>query len=187
MGEFHMNSWAESMGEFHTTTSGHVVVKHYKKSDFVLVKTLVPFHGQVNKALRSISYWLVSLLAPLFYTNHFPSIANRGKQACSSQIRALPLGQKCIVAAARERLSVCVSPDLHLVEWTRHNMDRSQIVAAYNTRQSGSQVELSRISVSLEFECFLENGCNKGNKILTIIFIETSIDFWALSYFAIFW
>ena len=79
MGEFHMNSWAESMGEFHTTTSGHVVVKHYKKSDFVLVKTLVPFHGQVNKALRSISYWLVSLLAPLFYTNHFPSIANRGK------------------------------------------------------------------------------------------------------------
>ena len=32
----------------------------------------------------------------------------------------------------------------------------SQIVAAYNAHQSGSQVELSRISVSLKFECFLE-------------------------------
>ena len=53
-------------------------------------------------------------------------------------------------------MSVCVRPGLHLVEWTRHSMDCSQIVAAYNARQSGSQVELSRISVSLEFECFLE-------------------------------
>ena len=44
-------------------------------------------------------------------------------------------------------------------------MDRSQIVAAYNVRQSGSQVELSRISISLEFECFLENGCDNDNKI----------------------
>ena len=35
-------------------------------------------------------------------------------------------------------------------------MDCSQIVAAYNARQSGSQVELSRISVSLKFESFLE-------------------------------
>ena len=65
-------------------------------------------------------------------------------------------------------------------------MDRSQIVAAYNARQSGSQVELSRISVSLEFECFLENGCGKGNMILTIIFVETFLDFWALSHFAFF-
>ena len=40
--------------------------KHYRKSDFVLVKSLVPFHGQVNKALRSISHWLVSRLAPTF-------------------------------------------------------------------------------------------------------------------------
>ena len=53
-------------------------------------------------------------------------------------------------------MSVCVRPDLHLVEWTRDSMDCSQIVVAYNARQSGSQVELSRILVSLEFECFLE-------------------------------
>ena len=37
--------------------------KHYKKSDFVLVKSLIPCHGQVTKASRSISHWLVSLLA----------------------------------------------------------------------------------------------------------------------------
>ena len=93
---------------------------------------------------------------PLLYTGNFPSISNTGKWACPSQIRALPPGQKCIIAAARERLSVCVSPGLHLIEWTRHNMDRSQIVATYNARQSGSRIELSRILVSLEFECFLE-------------------------------
>ena len=58
--------------------------------------------------------------------------------------------------SCRMGMSVCVRPGLHLVEWTRHSMDCSQSVAAYNTRQSGSQVELSRISVSLEFECFLE-------------------------------
>ena len=58
-------------------------------------------------------------------------------------------------------MSVCVRPSLHLVEWTRHSMDCSQIVAAYNARQSGSQVELSRISVSLEFECFLETNGNE--------------------------
>ena len=52
-------------------------------------------------------------------------------------------------------------------------MDSSQIVAAYIARQSGSQVELSRITVSLEFECFLQNGYDKGNKILTITFIGT--------------
>ena len=52
--------------------------------------------------------------------------------------------------------SVCVRPDLHLVEWSRHSMDCSEIVAGYNARQSGSQVELSRISISLEFEFFLE-------------------------------
>ena len=40
---------------------------HYKKSDFVLVKSLVSFYGQVNKALRSISHWLVSLLALIFF------------------------------------------------------------------------------------------------------------------------
>ena len=66
MGEFHTNSWGKSVWEFHTTTNGHVVEKHYKKSDFLLVKSLVPFHGEVNKALRSISCWLVSLLAPIF-------------------------------------------------------------------------------------------------------------------------
>ena len=120
------------------------------------MKSLARFHGQVNKALTIISHWLVSLLASILYTGNFPSISNRGKWVCSSQIRALPPGQKCIVAAAWERLSVCVSSGVHLVEWTRHNMDRSQIVAAYNARQSGSQVELSRISISLEFECFLE-------------------------------
>ena len=75
----------------------------------------------------------------------YTSTSNRGKWAYSSKIGALPPGQKCIVAAARERLSVCVRPGLHLVEWTRHNMDRSQIVAAYNACDPGSQVELSRI------------------------------------------
>ena len=44
---------------------------------------------------------------------------------------------------------------------TSRRMDQAQhgpfsIAAAYNARQSGSQVELSRILVSLEFECFLE-------------------------------
>ena len=53
-------------------------------------------------------------------------------------------------------MSVCVRPGLSLVEWKRHSMNCSQIVAAYNARQSGSQVELSHILVSLEFECFLE-------------------------------
>ena len=53
-------------------------------------------------------------------------------------------------------MPVCVRPGLYLVEWTRHSMECSQIVAACNARQSGSQVELSRISVSLEFEYFLE-------------------------------
>ena len=53
-------------------------------------------------------------------------------------------------------MSVCVRPDLHLVEWTRHSMECSQVVAVYNARQSGSQVELSRSLVSLEFEFFLE-------------------------------
>ena len=53
-------------------------------------------------------------------------------------------------------MSVCVRPGLHLVEWTRHSMDCSQIVVAYNARQFGSQVELSRISVSSEFECSLQ-------------------------------
>ena len=134
------------------------------------MNSLAPFHGQVNKALRSTSNWLANLLAPLLYTGNFPSISIRGKWAYSSRIGGLPAGQKCIVAAARERLSVYVSPSLHLVEWTRNNMDRSQTVAAYNARQSGSQVELSRISISLEFNCFLEkNGCDKGRKILTIM------------------
>ena len=151
------------------------------------MNSLAPFHWQVAKALRNISQFLVSLLALLLYRDNFPSISNRGKWAYPSQIMELPPYQKCIVAVARERLFICVSPDLHLVEWTRHNMDSSQIVAAYIARQSGSQVELSRITVSLEFECFLENGYDKGNKILTITFIGTSLDFWALSHFAFFW
>ena len=65
-------------------------------------------------------------------------------------------------------MSVCVRPGLHLVEWTRHSMDCSQIVAAYNACQSGSQVELSRISVSLEFKCFLEK--NGHDKVRTFYF-----------------
>ena len=63
-------------------------------------------------------------------------------------------------------MSVCVRPCLHLVEWARHGMDCSQIVAAYNPRQSGSQVELSHISVSLKFECFLEEMVITSKKIL---------------------
>ena len=49
-----------SLRKFHTTTNDH-----YKKSDFVLLKSLVPFYRKVNKALRSISHWLVSLLVLL--------------------------------------------------------------------------------------------------------------------------
>ena len=116
------------------------------------MKSFASFYVQVNKVLRCISHQLLSLPATLLYTSSIYSISNRGKWVCLSRIGALPPGQKCIVAAARE----CVRPGLHLVEWTRHSMDCSQIVAAYNARQSGSQVELSRISVSLEFECFLE-------------------------------
>ena len=39
--------------------------KHYKKSEFVLSKSLALFYGQIDKALKSISHWLVSLLAPI--------------------------------------------------------------------------------------------------------------------------
>ena len=39
---------------------------HNKKSDFVLMKSLVLFYGQVKKALRSISHMLVSLIALIF-------------------------------------------------------------------------------------------------------------------------
>ena len=39
---------------------------HNKNSDFVLIKSLVPFYGQVNKALGSISHMLVSFLAFIF-------------------------------------------------------------------------------------------------------------------------
>ena len=40
----------------------------------------------------------------LLYTSSFHSISNRGKWACSSRIRVLPPGQKCIVATAKECL-----------------------------------------------------------------------------------
>ena len=62
------NSW----GKFYTATSGHMAEKkHYKKSDFVLVESLVLFYGQVNKALISISHWLVSLL--VFFIRYAPA------------------------------------------------------------------------------------------------------------------
>ena len=51
----------KSLGKFHATINDH-----HKKSDSVLVKSLVLFYGQVNKASRSIFYWLVSLLALMF-------------------------------------------------------------------------------------------------------------------------
>ena len=70
-------------------------------------------------------------------------------------------------------MSVCVRLGLHLVEWTRHSMDYSQIVAAYNARQSGSQVELSRISVSLEFEWFLET--NGNDKVRRYYFLDSFV------------
>ena len=50
-----------SLGKFHMTTNDH-----YKKSDFANTKSLVPFYGQVNKALTSVFYWLLSLLAIIF-------------------------------------------------------------------------------------------------------------------------
>ena len=46
------------LGKFYTTANDH-----YKKNDFVLVKSHTSFYGQVNKAFRSIFHWLVSLLA----------------------------------------------------------------------------------------------------------------------------
>ena len=119
------------------------------------MKSFASFYGQGNKALRCIFHRLESLLTTLPYTSSFHSISNRGKSACSSRIGALPPPPE-VHCSCCKGMSVCVRPGLHLVEWTRHSMDCSQIVAAYNARQSGSQVELSRISVSLEFECFLE-------------------------------
>ena len=82
------------------------MTKHYKWSDFVLMKSFASYYGQINKALRCISHRLVNLLATLPYTSSFHSILDRGKWACSSQIRALPPCQKCIAAAARECLFV---------------------------------------------------------------------------------
>ena len=112
----------------------------------------------------------------------YTSTSNRGKWACSSQIGTLPPGQKCIVTAARERLSVCVRPDLHLLEWTRYNMDRSQIVAAYNARHPGSQVELSRILVSLEFKCFLaKNGYDKVRTFFSYFLVLYFLNYLKLS------
>ena len=52
----------KSLGKFHTNTNDH-----YKKCGFVLVKSLISIYGQVNKALRSISHWLVNLLALIFF------------------------------------------------------------------------------------------------------------------------
>ena len=125
------------------------MTKHCEQSDSVLTKSLVPFHGQVDKALKSISHWLVSLLAPLLNTGNFSSISNRGKLACSSRIEALPPGQSApSVCLSKSWLTSCLMNQVQ--------MGHSQIVAAYNVRQSESQVELSRILVSLEFECFLE-------------------------------
>ena len=48
-------------GKFHTTTNDH-----YKRSDFVLKKSFVSFHGQFSKTFSSIFHWLVSLQAPIF-------------------------------------------------------------------------------------------------------------------------
>ena len=42
------------------------MTKHYKQSDFELMKSLALFYGHVNKALRIIFYWLVSLLVTKF-------------------------------------------------------------------------------------------------------------------------
>ena len=50
----------KSMGEFQTTTNT------IKRVIFVLAKSLVLFHGQVSKVLRSIFHQLVSLLALIF-------------------------------------------------------------------------------------------------------------------------
>ena len=77
------------------------------------------------------------LLATLPYTSSFHSISNRGKWKCSNRIGALPPWPE-VHRSCCKGMSACVRPGLHLVEWSR------------------SQVELSRISVSLEFECFLE-------------------------------
>ena len=126
---------------------------------FILRTCQQGFENCFSLASEPASYNICQMVNSrmLLYTSSFHRLSNRGKWACSSRIRHLPPGQKCIIAAARNVcLSVCVRPALHLVKWSRHRMDCSQIVAAYNVRQSGSQVELSRISVSLEFECFLE-------------------------------
>ena len=51
-----------SLGKSHTTTNDH-----YIKSDFVLVKSHNSFYGQINKDLKSIFHWLVTLLALIFF------------------------------------------------------------------------------------------------------------------------
>ena len=107
----------------------------------------------------------------LLYISSSNSTSGRGKWACSSQIGAMPPGQKCIVAAARERLSVCVRPGLHLVEWTRHNMDSSQIVAAY--KRTSTWVPGGAISHFGLFKIrmlFGKKWPRQGKKILFCIF-----------------
>ena len=63
------NSYGKFLGEIprgnSILTNSHMT-KKYKKSNFALVKSLVLFYGQVSKALRSISHWLVSLLVAVF-------------------------------------------------------------------------------------------------------------------------
>ena len=51
------------------TISDYAAKNHYKKNTSVLLKSLAPFHGQVNKASRSISHWLVSLLVVMYHYN----------------------------------------------------------------------------------------------------------------------
>ena len=81
----------------------------------------------------------------------------------------------CLLARSASQLShgnvLCARPGLHLVEWTRHSMDCSQIMAGYNACQSGSQVEPSRILVSLEFECFMKT--NGNDKIRRYYFLDS--------------
>ena len=69
------------------------MAKHYKQSDFVLMKSFASFYGQVNKALRRIFHRLVNLLATLLYTSSIYSISNRDKWVCLSRIGPCPLAR----------------------------------------------------------------------------------------------
>ena len=63
--------------------------------------------------------------------------------ASPSRLAILPPAQICIAVDARECVLTSVSPGLHLVEWTRFNVDLPEVGAAHKVQQSGPEIELA--------------------------------------------